>query len=327
MNELGSDIKQETNEYLIFKSICHDSESNKLYYYTSSKYFFCYSNCHSMSIYDVIMKSKKCNFKDAFNLLKNIIGNMDRPFVGFGENEVEYKSLDELEVEELEPIKKQYLYNTFKNIPIREWLEEGISERAMAKYKIRYDDIKDRVIIPHFNTNDKCIGIRVRNFNPIEEKKGKYIPLWHDCIGYNHPLGKCLYGLNISKENIKKYKKVIVFESEKSVLKYESIYPNNNLSVAICGSNFSNVQKKILLNLFGTDIEIILCLDKQYKVDGDEESIQWKEKILRNLENIKDIVKCSYTWCTDDSLDYKDSPIDKSKKVFESLIKNRITIE
>ena len=52
-----------------------------------------------------------------------------------------------------------------------------------------------------------------------------------------------------------------------------------------------------------------------------------KDKILKNLENIKDIVRCSYVWCTDDSLDYKDSPIDKSKEVFESLIKSRITIE
>ena len=333
MEELGSDLSEKSNDkYLIFQTICHPHEdgeaSYKLYYYLDSHVFRCYTKCGNISIFDVVMNVKDISFKESIDFIYDIIGRKHTPKRGVG-SKIEYKqkSILEVEYEPIQPIKKQYLYNIYSKQPVNQWLSEGISQDAMNKFNIRYDHERDRAIIPHLREDGKCVGIRVRNFNPIEEKKGKYIPLWHDCIGYNHPLGRCLYGLNISKENIKKYKKVIIFESEKSVLKYESMYLNNNLSVAICGSSFSNVQKKILLDLFGTDIEIILCLDKQYKVDGDEESIQWKEKILRNLENIKDIVKCSYTWCTDDSLDYKDSPIDKSKKVFEGLIKNRITIE
>ena len=132
--------------------------------------------------------------------------------------------------------------------------------------------------------------------------------------------------MNISKDNIKKYKKCIVFESEKSVLKYESLYPDRNISVSICGSSFSNQQKKMLLNL-GVE-EIVLALDRQYENEDSEEGRDWRNKIIKNLKGLKDYCQCSFTWDTDQDrlLDYKDSPIDKGRKVFETLLRNRIHI-
>ena len=42
-------------------------------------------------------------------------------------------------------------------------------------------------------------------------------------------------------------------------------------------------------------------------------------------ENIKDRVRVTYIW-DNELLNYKDSPIDKDKKTFEKLIKNRRVI-
>ena len=118
----------------------------------------------------------------------------------------------------------------------------------------------------------------------------------------------------------------MVFESEKSVLKYESLYPGNNISVAICGSSFSNQQKKMLLDL-GVE-EIVLAMDRQYEYEDSEEGRDWKNKIIKNLKGLTDYCQCSFVWDNDRDrlLEYKDSPIDRRREIFETLLKNRIRI-
>ena len=51
-------------------------------------------------------------------------------------------------------------------------------------------------------------------------------------------------------------------------------------------------------------------------------------KIIKNLKNLTDYCQCSFTWDTDENrlLEYKDSPIDKGREIFETLLKNRIKI-
>ena len=323
VESLDTNVVKENEEYVIFESICHGSNSHKLYLYKSSKTFFCYSRCGSMSLFDLIMKVKEIPFKESVNYIYDTINSKHRPRQLF--KKFKATPLDDVEVEELPPVKKQFLYEVFSKDIIQDWLDEGISIEAMNKFKIRYDREKDRVVIPHFRSDGKVIGYRVRNLDDqVAERYGKYIPLFYGDECYNHPLGSNLYGINISRENIMKYKKVVVEEGEKSVLLYETFYPNNNLSVAICGSNFSNTQKKMLLNL-GVE-EIIIALDKQFQEDGDEESIEWKKKILKMSENLLPYCKVSYIWDRENLLDYKDSPTDKGKEIFKRLIKERIEI-
>lgn len=93
------------------------------------------------------------------------------------------------------------------------------------------------------------------------EVYGKYRPIKINNQLYNHPLGLNLYGLNWNKQAIQKMKKVIVFESEKSVLKYATYFGwNNNISVACCGSNISSHQIQLLLDC-GVE-EIIIAFDR-----------------------------------------------------------------
>ena len=321
--ELGIEPVKETSEYLIFTSVCHGSDSHKLYLYKSSKVFKCWSHCGNMSLFDLIMRIKQCEFKDAFKYVKTF--SSDCGIHGF------YKpyrktSLGDVIIESLPVINKPFLFKMYSdNIKLmKEWSDEGISEDALRKFNIRFDIKGNRMIIPHMNQDGQCVGIRVRNFNPKDVKRAKYMPLFYDDNCYSHPLGSNLYGLNISKNNIKKYKKCVVFESEKSVLKYESLYPGNNISVAICGSNFSDQQKKMLLNL--EPQEIVLCLDRQYEYENDEEGRNWKNKIIKNLKGLTDYCRCSFVWDNDQDrlLEYKDSPIDKDKKTFQILLSNRI---
>lgn len=329
MESLGSSISSKSNNnQLIFQTVCHHEEPDegdyKLYFYISSKNFYCYQKCGNLSLFDVIMKSKNISFKESVQYVYDIINKKHRPKRGVGNKKYISKPLNEVVIEEIKPIKKQFLYNMYSKEPIKQWLNEDINKEAMNKFNIRYDKINNRAIIPHFRWQDgKCIGIRVRVFNEIELLKGtpKYMPLWYDDICFSSPLGSNLYGLNISKENIKKYHKVIVFESEKSCMKYDTFYPNSNISVAICGSNFSNIQKKILIDL-GVE-EVVLALDKEFEVYGDQESIEYEKKLIKQLDGIKDYCRCSYIIDENNLLDKKDAPVDKEKKIFEKLIKDR----
>lgn len=324
MGSLGVDVVRETNDFLIFPTICHNGSSNKLYYYKESKTFHCFTNCGNMSIFDVIMRVKKCEFKGAFNYIKTFASGGIHGFY----KPYQKKLLEDVIIEPLPLINKPFLFKMYSdNIKLmKKWSDEGITENALRKFNIRFDIKGNRMIIPHMNQDGQCVGIRVRNFNPKDVERAKYMPLFYDDNCYSHPLGSNLYGLNISKDNIKKYKKCVVFESEKSVLKYESLYPENNISVAICGSNFSDQQKKMLLDL--KIKEVVLCLDKQYKHENDEEGRNWKNKIIKNLKNLTDYCRCSFVWDTDEKglLEYKAAPIDQGKEIFEELLKNRIQI-
>ena len=51
------------NDCLIFPTVCHNELSNdpshKLYYYESSKRFYCYTSCKALSIFDLIINVPK----------------------------------------------------------------------------------------------------------------------------------------------------------------------------------------------------------------------------------------------------------------------------
>ena len=191
---------------------------------------------------------------------------------------------------------------------------------------ICYDPKNQGVVIPHYDINNRLIGIRERTLIQEQaEKYGKYMPARIAGKMYNHPLSFNLYNLNHSKDNIARMKKAFVFEGEKSVLKYRSYFgEENDLAVAICGSSFINYQAWLLIQL-GVE-EIIIALDKQFKEPGDEEF----QKLVKNLKNIHKkygkYTKVSYMFDKTGLLGYKDSPIDKSKEIFLELFKNRVNL-
>ena len=84
------------------------------------------------------------------------------------------------------------------------------SDKEIFKFYI------DNIIkIDHYDKDNNLIGIRERTLIKENEVYGKYRPAYINKQMYNHPLGFALYNLNNSKDNIKKMKKVIIFERRK----------------------------------------------------------------------------------------------------------------
>ena len=148
----------------------------------------------------------------------------------------------------------------------------------MESRGICYDPISEGVVIPHYDINGNLVGIRERTLIKENEIYGKYRPAKINGKMYNHPLGFNLYNLNYSKQAITAFKKAIVFEGEKSCLKYATFFgKDSDISVACCGSNLINYQVKLLLSL-GVK-EIIIAFDKQFQEIGDKEWEKWVTKL------------------------------------------------
>ena len=148
----------------------------------------------------------------------------------------------------------------YKNYYHKTWINEGISVEAMQKFNIKFDSYNNKIIIPHYDPEDQLIGIRGRSLNQEDIKEGrKYMPVRVENTIYSHPVSCNLYGLNHNLETIRKLRKVFIVEGEKSVLKIESFYPNQNFSVAVCGDKISDFQKDLILKYVD---EIIIGFDK-----------------------------------------------------------------
>ena len=124
-----------------------------------------------------------------------------------------------------------------------------------------------------------------------------------------------LYNLNLSKENIKRAKIAIVFESEKSTLKMRTYFGSeNDISVACCGSNISARQMSLLLEL-GVN-EVIIAFDRQFQEVGDEEFKHLTKNLTKIHNKYKNLAIISFIFDKKMITGYKASPIDEGKEKF-----------
>lgn len=342
--DLGSDEpKRDGQGNYIFNTVCHHgSGKRKLYYYKNSGMFMCYTSCGSMSLYDLIMSATNCEFIDALRYVAEFKGiNLYRRSKGLRFS-ARNEDLDFLNIHTYKPkgtkeiILPSYdekVLNMFDHYYPEEWYNEGIKEEVARAYGIRFYFAQMKAIIPHYDFKNRLVGIRGRSFLKEDLDAGrKYMPVTIQGLTYKHPTAYNLYGFNRNHENIKRFKSVILFEAEKSVMLYESYYgAENNVSVATLGMNVSNYQRDLLLSC-GIN-EVTIAFDKQYTNEivekADKRSKEYREYV-RYIKNLIKITKMFEAYCNvyvilswGDELSYRDAPIDRGKETFEQLYRNR----
>lgn len=335
---------------IMMENICHnfpgESSGMKLYYYDNTKLFRCYTECREFfDIFELIIKVHEIQFNQEINMIKSIewlltllgiqiaektfdeIGIETNKFLKQMSNLIDkINKMGEQKKFELQIYDDAFL-NTLKNIPAKSWIEQGITKESMEKYQIRYHLGQEKIVIPHRDADGNLIGVRGRAMIKEEaELYGKYKPIAIAGTMYNHPLSFALYGLYENKENIKRVKKVFIFESEKSVITYDSLFGSeNNISVACCGSSISTYQIDLLCEL-GVE-EIIIAFDKEFSELNSPEHKRNVASLLKLKNKFSNRVKVSFLYDIDNNLlDLKDSPIDKGKDIFLTMFKNRIII-
>ena len=332
MKKLGADRYEEKEKFFIFPTICHNinsaEASMKLYLYKDTKLFVCYTEDGHMSIFKFLKTYYETRqieydwFEDIYNVVLNC-GNF-RPKEGF--DTIQYQSLkDRYRIKkkqvELEKYPSGILDIFMKNYPV-EWLNDGISRRAMDKYNIKYSVSQNKIIIPHYDINNNLIGIRGRALNEWEiENIGKYMPIQIEKKWYTHPLSLNLYGLNHTKENIKKYGICYIGEAEKFCLQSESFsFPN--CSCAVCGSQFNKYQLDILMKNCRPK-EIVICFDKEEKNKEDK----YFFKLYNLCKKYINYCKMSFIYDNDNLLKLKESPTDCGENIFKKLLEKRIIVK
>ena len=346
--EWGGDPEY-TSFGILSATICHNAPgegSKKLYYYSNSTLFHCYTGCSdpSFDIFELVIKvfeiqhNKKVDLNKAVRYIAMRQGYSDRIEDALEEEGLEdwsilsnYNRIQNIEIGEKKNIVlKEYddvILSRFNyKIKIAPWIKENISQEVIEKAKIGFYPGGDQITIPHFDANGRFIGVRGRALCQQEcELYGKYRPLKVNQVLYNHPLGMNLYGLNWSKDAIKTIKKAIIFESEKSCLLYASYFGwENNISVACCGSSVSAYQIQLLVEA-GAE-EIIIAFDRQFQEIGDNEFKKLKANLLKLHERYKNFVKITFIFDKNMITGYKASPIDEGKDKFLKLFKERIVL-
>jgi hypothetical protein len=228
------------------------------------------------------------------------------------------------------------ILNKFEDIYHQSWIDDNISIETMEKYNIKYYDYGNQIIIPCYNEYNQLIGIRARNLDP--NANAKYIPYkdidWRNGNKgwYKFNVGSTFYGLNHNLPAIRKFKKVIICESEKSVLQGDTYFGDNNIILGMYGSAMTKQKRDMLLEL-GID-EIIIAIDFDYIEENYSNKQEYEpltdwERYEEKVYKIADMFK---GWCKVSAIvDYhpehkKDCVTDYGKNKFNKLYKERITI-
>ena len=335
-----------------FQSCCHHSNPNdggyNLAFNPNSKSFMCFSQCScSYSLLSLVKKHKelvdgKCS---TWSAMKFICDQVNIPF-NFKE---EVKQVN-TNIYKWQNSLLKYTKNKNKNIELRvynkkilnyfpkiyhtDWIDYGISEEVLDKYNIGWYNYKQQITIPCYRQNGDLIGIRVRNMNP--EIDIKYIPLQLlDGTEFNFPTNEVFYGENFNWTNVQRTKSVILVESEKTVMKYESWYgAKNNICLGLYGSVLSNAKLKKLLSWNCETFYI--CLDSDFEsieYSNNDEKITSYEKFEKKVMNIynklKPYAKSVYVIYNNLGFEncYKYSITDYTREQFEKLWNNKEKIE
>lgn len=345
---LGSSYpKQDNNGNLIFQSICHGSDSWKLYYYcTDIDYkkhiFHCYSRCSdSFNIVELVIRANRTQGKTItwYKALYYIAKTTGKIFTGESKEETKTSVITDFNwINRLQQIKKnkksipnlteisENILEVFYYAPHQDWLNDNISREALSRYEIGYYGLTNQITIPHRDMNNRLIGIRGRFLDPEDiEAIGKYVPLQINGRTLSHSLGSNLYGINVTQDKIKTIKKVMVVEAEKSCMQAYSYFGEDSFVVAACGSSITRTQIKLLLNYLQVE-EVIYAPDRDYHEPNSYEAEVWYQKIIKRLAPL--VPYCKVTLCADskERLPYKASPTDMGKDMLLELLDEKIII-
>jgi len=338
LNLMGSTIYFENEDVIISTTICHkEGKSPKLYFYKDSRFFHCYTDCgDSFDIIELVCRNKNLKFYDAIQWI-SIKLNINTDKIGFNHEEIEiiddWKFINNFSHSHVSTKTAQCLdfynkdiLNIFQDMYCEDWINDGISINSMYKYEIKYSTLQQKIIIPHYDINYGLLGVRTRATIEAEiELYGKYSPFSLHSVMYSHPLSQNLYGLYKNKNTIMQKQKIMLVESEKAVLQCDTMFGDENFTVALCGKTLSNFQRDLILKL-GVN-EVIIGLDRQYQEIDSEEYMKFAKYIRdKIIAKLAPYVSVYVLWDKGNLLNYKDSPTDKGKETLLCLMKNKIYV-
>lgn len=325
----------------IYQTVCHNpmgGGKHKLYYYPESRSFYCYSECGAISLFQLVMNTLGFSFKDALYFLAKRVGmSPHEPIRGFITSEAtETVDLGWVKPEVAEPVVQTLphydasILSLFSPYYPKSWQEEGICPLTAETFDLRFDLEQNKAIIPYRNLEGQLIGIRGRSFNPWEEAAGyKYMPVKVGDIYYKHPIQLSLYGLYEHQDAIKRYKRVVLFEGEKSVMIHHSWYGEDSVALGLGGIHLSHTQRSQLLDLGVERVVIGVDHDFLFQVapTNPPQAKLYLQRLKRLVRQLLPYIQVEVLLDLTDRLPLKGSPVDGGKVIYEQLYQSRWLVE
>ncbi|MBN1632744.1 MAG: DNA primase [Ignavibacteria bacterium] len=127
-----------------------------------------------------------------------------------------------------------------------------VKSKEKGKY---YDTFRGRLVFPIFNESDKVVGFGARKLYEDDEVEGKYINTQETKVYQKRQI---LYGLNLSKDSIRKNDFVIIVEGYFDVI---SLAQNNILNVVASSGTALTPEQVHLLSRYTKNIILIFDSD------------------------------------------------------------------
>lgn len=267
----------------------------------------------SSDIFDLVQYNKQYSFVESVKYLHDILGieytkyqkvenkKGNDPLSIFKKIKMTRKKVD---VDDIHVLDEEVLEEYIPLLHI-DFFRQGIMPWTANKFGLAYSYKHKRVVIPlrHWMTG-KLLGVNMRT--TIENYRELGVSKYFITPTYQKNLN--LFGLYENYNAIQEAGYVVVYESEKSVLKRDSLC--DSTGVALSGKSLSEEQRRILV---GLNVEIVIALDNDVPIEEVRHMCS-KFYRIRNVSYIRD---------EHDLLGEKDSPADAKNKIYNFLFKYR----
>lgn len=203
------------------------------------------------------------------------------------------------------------------------WLDEGISEDTLIKYQIGYYERLNATTIPCRDKQGNLIGIRCRHWQPNEIEQGKYRPLLllDGVTSFKFPTNDVFFGINYNWPEIERTGKAVLVESEKAVMKLDTIYKEHNVALGMFGNNLGLKRRNELIKL-GVN-HVVYVPDNDWIGLGDEAYQEWEDKVIRFCKQFGGYAKVEIVWDNLGLLGAKENATDKDEDTWWKLYEAR----
>lgn len=301
------DLKPKNNEFF---GLCpfHNEDTPSFSVSPAVKKYFCFGCGCGGTVITFAAKINKISYESAVNKLAdelhlNHINKIKSPTVAI----LRQLAIDKSPKEVKHAILSESVMDRYAKADISPWIEEGIPQKIIDKYGVRLDVQGNRIVYPVYDNTGNLINVKGRTIykNFKEMRIPKYINYFK--------VGDLDYfqGYHLKKHLIDSAGEIIIFEGIKSVMKADSFGYYNSVS---CETHkLNNLQIRFLI---GLRCNVVIAFDKDVDFN----------KIVKNLEMLNKFANVYVIRDKEGLLEYKDSPVDQGKEIWERLYQNKIRI-
>jgi DNA primase len=298
-----TDLKEENGELW---GVCplHNENTPSFCVNEDKQTFYCFGCNSGGTLINFIMEYEKCTCAMAIEKIKSF----------YNINDEEYKSVPMIikilrRFKKFKPENKTILREEISNqiskrftsSDIKEWITEGISQKVMNLFNVKYDKTENAIAFEVRDNCGKLIAFKERTLYP--DFKERNIPKYT----FTNPIGTndFLWAFYLNKESCFERKEIILVEGEKSVMKLMTWGINNCVAIGT-----SHINDEQLAFLIGLGLNVVVAIDK------DKHKTMFKDEKWKKLRRY---CKVYMLYDGEKLLEEKDAPVDKGLEIWKKL--------